>query len=273
MLDARDGDGLSHPGSKAGKLQRLCLERLCSREGVPDALPTSMRFIYYELVQLGHVAKHKRADEGGRQSDQDVIDAVSRLRKIRVVPWSWIVDETRDFTVWPFHKNILAGVIAAAEWLSIDAWGGARPPVILTESRSLAGVLRALTARYLAPIAATNGQVGGFLHTDIAPRLIPGDRAHYLGDQDFQGGQIEDNTRRVLERLIGGELDWQRLAITPEQVREHDLPVIQKPDRRFRPVRFHDAVETEALADVLEREEAERERVKAALARLRRRWR
>lgn len=44
-----------------------------------------------------------------------------------------------------------------------------------------------------------------------------------------------------------GELEWDRLAITNVQVREHRLPVVSKPDRRFKPPRAFDAVETEAL--------------------------
>jgi hypothetical protein len=42
---------------------------------------------------------------------------------------------------------------------------------MLVESRSLGRVLRAMTSEYLCSIAATNGQVGGFLHTEVAPIL------------------------------------------------------------------------------------------------------
>ncbi|MFZ2139508.1 MAG: hypothetical protein WAV78_21700 [Xanthobacteraceae bacterium] len=31
-----------------------------------------------------------------------------------------------------------------------------------------------------------------------------GQRVLYLGDRDWQGHQIEDNTRKVVEELIGG---------------------------------------------------------------------
>ena len=76
--------------------------------------------------------------------------------------------------------------------------------------------------------------------------LSEGDRVLYLGDWDHQGGQIEANSRRVLEELVG-PLDWTRIAITKDQVEEHNLPVIEKADRRYKPVRYHEAVETEAL--------------------------
>ena len=78
-----------------------------------------------------------------------------------------------------------------------------------------------------------------------------GDGAHrrvlYLGDHDHQGGQIEANTRHVLADIVGAELDWQRVAITAEQIAERGLTPIRKRDRRYKPARWHDAWETEAL--------------------------
>ena len=282
-------DALSAPDTKKGRLQRTILDMLRAREHEPDGLPTSTRFIYYELVQSGVIAKKRNPGKTGRRSDQDVCDAVFWLRNVGLVPWEWIVDETRSIDDWQYANSVADFVKETVDRARIDAWDGEAPPLILTESRSLAGVLRNLAFEYLVPIAATNGQVGGFLRTDVAPALSPGQRVLYLGDFDHQGGQIEANTRSVLEGLIGGELDWERLAITEAQVVANDLPVISKPDRRYKPLRHHDAVETEALgqsaivnivrdrlddllpepiADVHERERAQRAKVRNALARI-----
>ena len=126
---------------------------------------------------------------------------------------SWIIDETRSVDDYTGYPSIKQGVLAELPDIELDPWRG-RAPVILTESRSLAGVLRSVVSEYRARIASTNGQGGGFLHTDIAPLLQPGDAVGYLGDLDLAGGQIEANTRRVLERKIGGELHWERIALT-----------------------------------------------------------
>ena len=46
-----------------------------------------------------------------------------------------------------------------------------------------------------------------------------------------------------------GELQWERLALTEEQVEQYDLPKITKNDRRFQNGGgVHGAVETEALS-------------------------
>jgi hypothetical protein len=247
MTDER----LSSPNSKRGQLQRACLALLRQHELEDGGLPTSARFIYYELVQSGVVskkAKKPKPGQKGRRSDQDMGEALTFLREAGLVPWEWIVDETRSIAVWRFAATVAEYIADTVDEARIDLWEGS-PPMIITESRSLAGVLDTLAAEYLVPITATNGQVGGHLHTQVAPRLEVGQRVLYLGDHDWQGHQIEANTRRVLERLVGGELDWRRLAITEEQVRDADppLPVISKPDKRYQPVRYHDAVETEAL--------------------------
>jgi hypothetical protein len=112
-------------------------------------------------------------------------------------------------------------------------------------------VLRNIANTYLCPIAATNGQTGGFLRTAVGPLI---DQAPfgaprpvlYFGDLDLSGSHIEENTREVLERY--GELEWTRLAITDVQVRERHLSQLDKPDHRYSPLRTFPAVETEALS-------------------------
>jgi len=90
-------------------------------------------------------------------------------------------------------------VLAKLAYIKLDPWKG-RAPLILTESRSLAGVLRDIAIEYRVRIASTNGQVGGFLRTDIAPLLQSDDRVITLWDLDLSGGHIEDNVRRDRRR-------------------------------------------------------------------------
>ena len=194
------------------------------------------------------ILKKHGEQKGARRADQNLHDALFKLRDVGMVPWDWIVDETRsldDYTGW---SSIQEAAISTARYALLDPWKG-RKRLLLMESRSLAGVVRKLARQYRTMIAATNGQVGGFLRTDIAPVLKPGSRVLYCGDYDHQGGQIEANTRRVLEQLIGGELDWLRIALTEAQVEQYHLQglEIMKPDHRYKPVRHHPAIECEAL--------------------------
>jgi hypothetical protein len=262
--------------SKIGTLRKLLVALLHEHEQ-DGTIPTNGRFLFYELVQRVVLSKEKT---GARRPEQDMIDALKDIRDDRRIPWDWLVDETRSVEDYTGYASIQEGMLAILPGIKLDPWHG-EAPLILTESRSLAGVLRPVANKYRVRIASTNGQVGGFLHTDIAPLLWRDARVGYLGDFDLSGGHIEDNTQRVLEQKVG-KLDWKRVALTKTQVEFHKLPVIQKPDRRFKPTRWHDAVETEAisqrvlieilsawleqllpepLARVQEREEDERKRI------------
>ena len=282
---------LSAPGSKSGRLQRAVLALLREHER-SGALPTSGRFLWYELEQRGIVDKTRARGHPGvrRGVDQNVADALTHLREAGVIPWAWIVDETRTLEVPSYAATVLGWhrQAAADEAEAIDRWDGRPPPLILCESRSLAGVLRPIAYRYTTPITATNGQVGGFLHTEVGPLLRGGSRrVLYLGDLDLAGSQIEANTRRVLYQYSPG-LAWERLALTGAQADAYDLRrlAIVKRDRRYTDGRPHEAIETEALSQpvltgiltarldglmpepleaVLQREQAEREQVRALL--------
>ena len=64
-------------------------------------LPTSIRFLFYELVALSIVAKQasgvlRPGAVSQRRTDQDVIDAITDLRESGEIPWDAIVDETRS---------------------------------------------------------------------------------------------------------------------------------------------------------------------------------
>jgi hypothetical protein len=238
--------------TKAGRLRRAVFLRL-QDHAERNALPTSVRFLFYELEQLGEIPKAYREADGSkraRQPAQDVSDALTDLREAGLVPWSWIVDEGRTLEKWRYASSVAKYLLDVCGHARIDAWDGLPPPLVVTESRSLAGVLRATVAEYLCPIVATAGQSSGsLLAVEVAPLLRedPSREVVYLGDFDFQGDDIENATRRRLEGHVSEDLEWERLALTAEQVKKYELPVIEKTDHRFRPPRRYEAVETEAL--------------------------
>ncbi len=234
-----------------------------------------------ELVQAGVIAN---AATGARRADQDTTDASTWLRERGRVSWDWLVDETRSVSAWRSARTVAEFVREAVDRARLDPWNGVRP-LILCESRTFGGVLsRSVGAEYLVEVAATNGQCGGFLHTDVAPLLAGHDRpVLYVGDWDKRGAMIEANTRRVLEREAGS-LRWTRIALTEQQVSERDLPVIDKHDRTlggsFPAVEVEalgqevviglvrealDALLPEPIGEVRQRERVEREEVAAVL--------
>jgi len=222
------------PGTAAASLRQAVHHALLAHEAAGE-LPTSNRFLYYELVQAGVVDKTKTRATG-RGSDQNLADACKWLRDEGLVPWDWIVDETRRVTTWAYASSVALYLYDRVSRARLDCWAGQPAPLLLCESRTFGGVLeRTLAPEYLCPVAATNGQVGGFLHTDIAPLLEGNDRdVLYVGDLDLRGADIEANTRRVLAGAApapGGERPWMRVALTAEQVEAHKIPPVEKHDK------------------------------------------
>jgi hypothetical protein len=127
-----------------------------------------------------------------------VIDGDTTLTQLRedgLVPWDWIVDETRGV------EDFSGADTVAEDWLRylpnacLDPWDG-NLPFILTESRSLAGVLRPTCEELRVRLAATNGQVGGFLHTKLGPALRPGSPPACVARQ--VGPRLISRTRRCM---------------------------------------------------------------------------
>jgi hypothetical protein len=291
---------LSAPDTKAGKLQRACLALLQQHER-DGTIPTNGRFLFYELEQQGVIPKAYRDASGNkrpRTPAQDISDATMRLRELGLVPWDWILDESRKLTAWSYAASVYQYVVESVPLARIDCWSGEPPPLIICEARATAGVLERITAEYLCPITATGGQSGGFIVNEIVPLLADNDRkVLYIGDCEVDGpaDQIEANTRAYIERHTGRVFtadDWIRVALTPTQVARSPRlrqQAIDKLDYRYRPPRRYRAIECEAvgqavlermlrktldamlpepLADVLVREEGQRAKLRAALAKL-----
>ena len=248
-------------GTRAERMRAALLKRLSVHER-DRTLPTSSRFLFYELEGKddGYGVLVSKERRGARRPDQDLIDALTNLREAGQVPWDWIVDETRHVesvwrakTVAEFLKQYVDhGEIVIDPW----QWGDVRPFVIC-ESRSLLGVLRHICRRYGVNSTSTNGQCAGFTRTKLAPafdELDGGQDIHvlYCGDLDIGGGQIEENTRRVLDDACRAKFAWERLMLTEAQVRHHELPCILKTDRRYKGGDgTHEAWECEALSQKL----------------------
>jgi len=232
----------AHPYGRRGTAKarlRQAVHRVLLDHEDAGELPTSNRFLYYELVQAGVIDKTKTRATG-RGADQDLADASKWLRDEGIVPWTWIVDETREVTSWESAATVADYLRERVGTARLDCWDGAPAPLLLCESRTFGGVLkRTLAPEYLCPVAATNGQVGGFLHTDIAPLLAGNDRpVLYVGDLDRRGDMIEANTQRVLDDAAvtadGALRSWERVALTDAQIVLHDIPAIPKYDKVLR---------------------------------------
>jgi hypothetical protein len=131
-----DEAGLSATDTKAGKLQRACLDLLREHER-DGAIPTNAKFLFYEAEQRGVVPKHyldERGHKKPRQPLQDITDALTYLRERDIIPWWCIEDPSRVLDDWMFATSVYAYVADAMGRARIDVWKGEPPPLYLFES-------------------------------------------------------------------------------------------------------------------------------------------
>jgi hypothetical protein len=183
-------NGLSRAGTAARLMQDVALEYLREKQSKGE-IPTSIRFVFYELEQRGQISKVKRVIQPGKKSarthGQDLTDAVTKLREIGLVPWTWIVDESRRVDDWSTpHATVMAAVASMAEHVRIDPWVGTSRPVMIAESRGVAGVIgRRFAYEYAFDVVPLGGNCRGFLETEVADRLRdPKTHVLYIGDAD-----------------------------------------------------------------------------------------
>lgn len=275
--------------SKKARTERIVRELLLEHEARSE-LPTNARFVFYELEQRGQATKpqpddarpNRRRSHGWPPGSQDVTDALTRLREQGAIPWTWIEDEERSLTEWPYAGSVADYLRERLAEATINPFGDDPPPLILCESKAMAGVLRPIVYAYACPIAGLKGQSGGFLRTAVAPLVADSRQVLYLGDHDRCGFDIEANTRCVLERETGIPSRWNRLGLTDKQA--SGIEPIWKVDGRDRKGHWAWEVESlgqtaavalvrqglerllpEPLADVRERERQERERLAVLL--------
>jgi hypothetical protein len=238
------------PDSPIGLWRQVAYDLLQehNRDGM---LPTTIRFLYYELVQRSGLPPCRK----NRAPINDLTQAITDLRKQGDIPWKRIIDESRQVESFAGASDLKSWTRNVLEQARVDPWDY-NTPMVITESRAVAGVLRATCERYAVRLAAVGGHCAGFLHKDIPPLLDS--TVLYFGDHNIAGDAIEENTRGVLEQAVG-PLSWERLAVTLEQVDEYNLPPKPTDDKRFGEDRgLHDSYECEALSqrriiEILER--------------------
>jgi hypothetical protein len=105
------------PASKIGKV-RTDLMYLLDGHHRDGALPTSVRFLFYELVARKVISKE------GERPDKIVSEALTDLRERGLVPWDWIVDETREVEDYSGSATVAQDWVGWLDSARIDPWHG-----------------------------------------------------------------------------------------------------------------------------------------------------
>jgi hypothetical protein len=174
------------------------------------AHPTTVRGVCYRLFSDGLIPSMAKKHT----------DAVSRLLRIAretgVIPWEWIVDETRELEQVASWRDPAAYVSAVRRSYRRDFWAHQPHRVeVWSEKGTVRGVIAPITDEYGLGFRALHGFSSATVAHDIASdtderRLI----ALYVGDWDPSGlFMSEQDLPSRIERYGGDRVVVQRIAL------------------------------------------------------------
>jgi hypothetical protein len=255
--DQRAANRASPTSRRRRTPREMVVLRELLRKVVEADRPMTVRQVFYRMVSLGVIAK----TEG--EYNQTVGRLLTEMRRDGSIPYAWIADNSRWMRKPCSFDSIEDALRETAEFYRRRLWADQDAYVeVWLEKEALAGVLYAVTAEWDAPLMVTRGypsltflhEAGQAIAAQGKPTFI-----YYFGDHDPSGLDIP---RKVEEELRGFapdvDITFERVAVTPEQIDEWELPTrpTKKTDTRARNFEG-ESVEVDAIPPARLRELAE----------------
>ncbi len=189
---------------------------------VDRSRPATVRQVYYLATVAGLVPK---TENGYNMVQTDL----TVMRRAGSLPYGWLADSTR----WQRKPNTFSSVQEALEETARlyrkALWNDANAYVeIWLEKDALAGVVYPITGKFDSPLMVARGYASlSFLHDAaeyIAGLDVPA-YVYHLGDYDPSGQDAARAIEQTLREMAPeAEIHFERLAVTPEQIRQWRLP-------------------------------------------------
>lgn len=213
--------------------------------------PQSVRHVFYRMTNPRLAEPVEKSERGYRH----VQDRVVKLRRAGRIPYGWISDATRrGYFTNTFHGpgdfiRRMAGFYRADLWAQSDWYCE-----VWCESRSIAGVIQDTCK----DLAVSLYPAGGFSSLTLAYQAAEYMRhasdgkpitVFYIGDYDPAGVLIDVAIERELREHLPDDIDmdFQRIAITEEQIEAYNLPTKPRKAGDKRAQHIAATVEAEAM--------------------------
>lgn len=197
--------------------------------------PDTVRGVMYSVVSAGWLPDTTEKSYGQIQR------LLNTLRKKRVIPFEWIVDNLRSTdkpSSWSGLEDF-ADTVASA--YRKDFWASLPEYVeVIVEKDTVAGRVQPVTREYDVALHPLRGYSSTTFAWSIARNwegITKPISIYYIGDHDASGRDIERSVIAKLKEYSGGmEFAWHRIAVNPEDFERFDiLPLApKKKDKRFK---------------------------------------
>jgi hypothetical protein len=185
--------------------------------------PTTCRSVFYRLVSRGVIEK----SEG--EYNNAVIRLLTKLRRSREIPFSWITDGTRLRRKPRSYDSLQSALAETRDAYRRALWNDQEAYVeVWSEKDALTGVLYDVTSQWDVPLMVSRGYSSLTYLYSAAAEIAEQDKPAYLyyfGDYDPSGIDISRKVERDLRDFApDAEIHFQRVAVTEEQIELFNLP-------------------------------------------------
>ncbi|MCB1751013.1 MAG: hypothetical protein KDI74_04755 [Gammaproteobacteria bacterium] len=224
--------------------------------------PTSVRAVAYRLFTQGVIPNM------GRNSTNKVSRILTTAREDGIIPWEWIVDETREaerVNTWSNSDQIIRATVNGYRrdyWQSQPEW-----VEVWSEKGTVRGILAPVLDKYGITFRVMHGYASATVMQDIASETRQADKrltVLYVGDYDPSGMHMSEVDLPQRIRRYGGSARIRRTALTAEDL--PNLPYFEaatkKADKRYQwfvSSYGHKAWELDAMQSSLLRDRVESE--------------
>jgi hypothetical protein len=207
--------------TKAGlRERRQALYEICR-----EFQPASVRQVFYQATVRGLIPK---LEAGYQKIKTDLVD----MRRSGMLPYPWLVDYTRWTRRRATFDNIDSALRITSEAYRKALWSECDSYVeIWLEKDALSGVVFPITEKFDVPLMVARGYASeSFLYSAglaVKQMAAHGKKCfiYHLGDFDPSG---QDAARIIEKRLRdhsgGVDLTFERVAVTPQQIENWNLP-------------------------------------------------
>jgi hypothetical protein len=218
--------------------------------------PMTVRQVFYQATVRGIVDK---TEAGYTRVQTDLV----LMRKAGVLPYGWLADNTR----WQHKPHTCANIEDALKETAAcyrkALWANAEVYVeFWLEKDALASVIYEVTAAYDVPLMVARGYASlSFLHgaAEYINTLDVPAYIYHLGDFDPSGVNAGEKIEETLRELApDADIYFERLAVTPEQITDWNLPTRPTKTSDTRSKNFGsvsvelDAIEPQRLRDLVQ---------------------
>jgi hypothetical protein len=219
-----------------------------SQKVIAEETTVSLRHLFYRLVSLGLIEKNE--SEYAKLSGYTM-----KWRREGSIRWSSFVDSNRYYHGVQTYGDLSEALQNSKACFRRNLWQSQKIYVeIWTEKEAIAAIAQQAAEPFGVPVFPMKGFGSGSALHSIAQSIRYYQQrgkvvfVYHLGDHDPSGRCIDESTVRNLEEDHGVIFNFERIAVTPEQIKQYNLPTrpTKKTDSRSRNFEG-ESVEVDAL--------------------------